>query len=284
MSNPAGNTYSHQAISRNSPDILKKAGFYINFCLNLYMSKTEVIILAAGHGKRMESDIPKALVPLAGKPLIQYVLDAVAHSGITEKPIIVIGQKRDFVKDALGKEAYPYAIQENQLGTGDAVRAAQALVSEDTESIVVLYADQPFLTAETILQLVKTREEAQSKIAMATVPLPDFDDWRGVFRAFSRVIRNTTGEIVGVIESKDATDEQKEILEVNPAYFCFDKTWLFEKLPELSNVNAQNEYYLTDLVKMAFNEGLAVPSVPISPREAVGTNSKDDISLAERVL
>jgi bifunctional UDP-N-acetylglucosamine pyrophosphorylase/glucosamine-1-phosphate N-acetyltransferase len=247
------------------------------------MAKVEVIILAAGHGKRMQSETPKALMPLSGKPLIAYVLDAVALSKVSKNPIIVIGQKRDYVLEALG-DGYRYAVQDEQLGTGHAVRSAESIVDPKAQTVVVLYADQPFITAETIMRLVNTKKETKAKIVMATVPLPDFDDWRSVFLGFSRVKRDAAGKIIGVVEAKDASEEEKEILEVNPAYFCFDRAWLFEKLPELKNKNAQGEYYLTDLVKVAFLEGLSVPSVPISPREAVGTNSKEDLSLAEKVL
>jgi bifunctional UDP-N-acetylglucosamine pyrophosphorylase/glucosamine-1-phosphate N-acetyltransferase len=247
------------------------------------MAKTEVVILAAGHGKRMESETPKALMPLMGRPLIKYILEALEISQVTDVPVIVIGQKRDHVVETLGP-VYRYAIQDEQLGTGHAVRCAESLMRPEADTVVVLYADQPFITAETILRLVETRNETNAKIVMATVPLPDFDDWRSVFLGFSRILRDAEGKIIGVVETKDATEEEKEILEVNPAYFCFDKKWLFEKLPELGNKNAQGEYYLTDLVKIAFKEGLEIPSVPISPREAVGTNSKDDLAMAERVI
>lgn len=247
------------------------------------MSKTAVIILAAGHGKRMQSDLPKALVPLNGKPLVQHVLDAVADSGLTENPVIVIGQKKEQVIEALGIERR-YAIQKDQLGTGHAVFSAKAFLSPaTTTSVIVLYADQPFITPESIKGLEQVREKAGAKISMATVVLPDFEEWRSAFLGFSRVKRGADGKITGVVEAKDATEEEKKILEVNPAYFCFDKKWLLESLPKLQNTNAQGEYYLTDLVKLAFEEGLEIPSISISAKEAIGTNSKEDIANAEKI-
>jgi bifunctional UDP-N-acetylglucosamine pyrophosphorylase/glucosamine-1-phosphate N-acetyltransferase len=245
------------------------------------MSKTAVIILAAGHGKRMQSELPKALVPLHGKPLIEHVLSAVASSGLSSDPIIVVGKKREAVMEALG-EGYRYAIQEEQLGTGNAVLSAESQIAPTADSVLVLYVDQPFITPLTINTLANLREETGARIAMATVTLPDFASWRSAFLGFSRVIRKD-GKIVGVIESKDASEEDKKILEVNPAYFCFDRRWLFDSLKKIGNNNAQGEYYLTDLVKLAFLEGLDIPSILIEAKEAIGTNSKEDIESAESI-
>jgi bifunctional UDP-N-acetylglucosamine pyrophosphorylase/glucosamine-1-phosphate N-acetyltransferase len=246
------------------------------------MQNNEVVILAAGHGKRMQSDLPKALIPLGNSTLIEHVLEAVRASGIESVPIIVVGQKKEQVIEALGS-TYRYAVQHEQLGTGNAVMSAEALLSPTATSVLVLYADHPYIAPETIRALLEARETSGSKIAMATVTLPDFDDWKSAFLGFSRVKRSPEGAIVGVVEAKDATEAEKTILEVNPAYFTFDKAWLLEELPKLKNQNAQAEYYLTDLVKMAFEEGLAVPSISISPREAIGANSKADLEIAEMV-
>ena len=243
------------------------------------MQKTEVIILAAGHGKRMQSDLPKALMPLSGKALIQHVLDAVSASGNSLSPIIVVGQKREQLMSALG-EGHRYAVQEEQLGTGNAVLSARDLIAPDAESVLVLYADHPFVTPETIHALSQIRQEKNAKIVMATVALPDFNEWRSAFLGFSRVIRGEDGMITRVVEAKDASEEEKKILEVNPAFFCFEKNWLLESLPKIGNKNAQGEYYLTDLVKLAFEEGLTIPSVAIPAREAIGTNSKEDLDTA----
>lgn len=246
------------------------------------MSKTAVIILAAGHGKRMQSELPKALVPLHGKPLISHVIDAVRASGLTSDPIIVVGQKREKVIETLG-DKYRYAVQEEQLGTGHAVLSAKEFLTADTNGVVVLYVDHPFVSPETIRALAETREKNNAKIAMATVSLPDFHEWRTAFLGFGRVKRDADGKIVAIIEAKDATDEEKNIVEVNPAYFSFDQAWLLEALPKLKNANAQGEYYLVDLVKMAFEEGLDIPTISITPREAIGTNSKEDVAHAETI-
>jgi len=244
--------------------------------------KSDIIILAAGHGKRMASELPKALMPLAGRPLVTHVIEAVAAADVAGTPILVVGQKREQVMEALGHE-FRYVIQDEQLGTGHAVLSAKEAVLPEADTVLVLYADQPFITPETIQNLVRIRKESGAQIAMATVVLPDFEEWRSAFLGFSRVKRNADGEIVGVVENKDATEEERQILEVNPAYFCFDKEWLFQSLPKLKNENVQKEYYLTDLVKIAFIEGRKIPSVAISPREAIGTNSKEDLQSAEKL-
>lgn len=229
----------------------------------------------------MQSDLPKALIPLKGKPLIRHVLDAIPGTQQT-KPIIVVGQKREQIIEALGSD-FQYAIQHEQLGTGHAVLSAKDLLSQSTDSVLVFYADQPFITPATICALVDARRNASSKISMATVELSDFAEWRSAFLGFSRVLRDDTGKILRVVEAKDATDAEKEIREVNPAYFCFDQAWLLESLPKIKNQNAQGEYYLTDLVKFAFEEGIEIPSVRIDAREALGTNSREDIANAEMI-
>jgi bifunctional UDP-N-acetylglucosamine pyrophosphorylase/glucosamine-1-phosphate N-acetyltransferase len=246
------------------------------------MKKTEVIILAGGYGKRMNSDLPKALIPLAGKPLIMHVIDAVKASGVSVAPIIVVGQKREQIVSALGDD-YRFAVQEEQLGTGHAVACAILLVDPLASSVLVLYADHPYISPITIKKIVETRENENATISMATTTLDDFSGWFNVFNNFGRVKRDAYGATAGIVESKDATDEEKKITEVNPAYFCFEKNWLIEFLPKIKNDNAQKEYYLTDLVKLAVEEGKKIVTVPIEAKEALGTNSKEDIELAESI-
>ncbi|MBP6884816.1 MAG: NTP transferase domain-containing protein [Candidatus Pacebacteria bacterium] len=240
------------------------------------MQKTDVIILAGGYGKRMQSDLPKALVTLGGKALIEHVIGAVKGSGISENPIIVVGQKRDELMKALG-DGYRFAVQEEQLGTGHAVMSAMSYVKDECESVLVLYADHPYVTSETIKKLSKLRKNEDATLVIATVQLPDFSGWYNVFQSFGRIKRNENGEVVGIVEAKDATEDEKKIQEVNPAYFCFEKKWLEESLSKIDNKNAQGEYYLTDLVKIAVSEKQKISTLKIEAREALGTNSKEDL-------
>jgi len=242
---------------------------------------TQIIILAAGHGKRMQSELPKALTPLRGKPFVKHVLDAVASSKVCDNPIIVIGQKGDQVRDVLGS-SYSYAVQSEQLGTGHAVMIAED-IAKDSDTIVVLYADHPLVSAETIKNLIDTHKQKKAVLTMATAIVPDFLDWRKAFLSFGKFVRDEKGEIKKIVEVKDATEEELEIKEVNPAYMCFDAKWMWEHLHMLKNENAQNEYYLTDLVGMAFSENQNITSISIDPREALGVNTKEQLKLIEQL-
>lgn len=231
----------------------------------------------------MESDLPKALTPLAGKPFVRHILDTIGKI-FSRKPIIVTGYKKEMVIDELGEE-YRFSVQEDQLGTGHAVMTAIEHLEEDTKHVVVLYADHPLLKAETIQKIVDTHQKSGATLTMATVPLPDYGDWRkDAFWSFGRIIRDENGKILKNVEAKDATEEERMTPEVNPCYFCFDSAWLWPHLAALKNENAQGEYYLTDLVGVAFDEGVKIETVPIDPIEALGANTKEQLELLERLL
>jgi bifunctional UDP-N-acetylglucosamine pyrophosphorylase/glucosamine-1-phosphate N-acetyltransferase len=242
---------------------------------------TQIIILAAGHGKRMQSELPKALVSFSGKPFISHILETVATSGVCDDPIIIVGQKREQIIDLLGP-SYRYVTQEEQLGTGHAVMMAEK-ESQGKEIVLVLYADHPLVSSETIVKLIQTHQKTNATITMATTRIIDFLDWRSGFLSFSRVIRGNDGEISSVVEAKDATESQKEITELNPCYFCFDAAWMWQQLHTIKNDNAQKEYYLTDLMKIAFTENKKIASITIDPREAMGVNTKEQLELLENL-
>jgi bifunctional UDP-N-acetylglucosamine pyrophosphorylase/glucosamine-1-phosphate N-acetyltransferase len=243
--------------------------------------KTQVIILAAGYGKRMKSSVPKALIDLNGTPFISHVLKAVAESGVCEKPIIVVGQKREHVMAVLG-DKYTYAIQEEQLGTGHAVMCAKDK-AVDADRIIVLYTDHPLISAKMIAELEAAHTLLNATITIATTHVPDFNDWREGFSNFSRIVRNEKGDLVRVVEPRDATEEELKIMEVNPCYFCFDAKWMWSNLTKLKNNNAQGEYYLTDLLGMAFAEGKHIATIPIVPKEALGANTKEQAEMFNRI-
>ena len=245
------------------------------------MLNTQIIILAAGHGKRMQSETPKALTSLHGKPFIKHVLDSIETSGVCDNTIIVIGQKGDQVKDTLGP-SYSYAIQSEQLGTGHAVMMAEDF-AKDADIIVVLYADHPLVSSDTIKNLINTHIEKNSVLTMATATVPDFMDWRQAFMSFGRFVRDNNGDVTKIVEVKDANEQELEIKEVNPAYMCFDAKWMWKHLHMLKNENAQSEYYLTDLVGMAFEEHQKINSISIDPKEALGVNTKEQLALIEKM-
>ena len=244
--------------------------------------QTDIIILAAGLGKRMQTELPKVLNELHGKPLVLHVLEAVAASGVCESPVIVVGKKREMVIQAVGPD-YRYAVQEEQLGTGHAVASAREALGGSTKPVIVLYGDMPYISAETIRTIAAKHAESGAKLTMATVTVPDFEGWRAGFHDFSRVLRKEDGTIASTVEKKDATPEQLLVTEVNPCYFSFDSEWLWKHLSEIKNANAQGEYYLTDLVKMAVAEGLPIASVSIDAKEALGVNTKEHLDLLHTI-
>lgn len=247
------------------------------------MSNVQIIVLAAGQGKRMGTPaLPKVLTPLKGKPLIEHLLAAVKQSGVDPKPVIVIGQHAEKVRTALG-EGYTYVTQAEQLGTGHAVGCARDAVASNTKDIMVLYGDHPYVSAETIAQIIATHQREKAVLTMATVQVADFNDWRDGFKHFGRILRDASGTIQAIVEVKDATIEQQEIKELNSAYYCFQVDWLWPRLAQLRNQNSQSEYYLTDLVGMATSEGKKITTVSIAPKEALGVNSKAELETLSKL-
>lgn len=247
------------------------------------MEDLYTIILAGGKGTRMDSDLPKVLVPLVNKPLISYLLEGVDQARFSTTPVIVVGYQADSVKEALG-DNYTYVFQEQQLGTGHAVQVAQSELKHKAKTIMVLYGDHPFLRAETLQEIALTHVQSGEVLTIATTVVSDFNDWREGFYSFGRIIRNNEGNIDRIVEKKDASKEELEIQEVNPAYFCIDAEWLWKSLTNLRNDNAQGEYYLTDLVHMAIEEGRRIASVSIDPVEALGVNTKEQLALVEQFV
>lgn len=243
---------------------------------------TRVIVLAAGKGTRMGGEIPKVLIPFNGKPLAAHLLENIKASGVDTQPIVVISRDGELVKEKLG-DSYLYAVQEKQLGTGNAVLAAESVIPKDTKVVIVLYGDHPFLSPETIKNLQKLHEENSGPLAMMTTQVGDFEDWRYLFKDFGRIVRDTNGNIQSIVEMKDATPEEQAITEVNPSFFSFRTDWLWSHLKELKNDNAQGEYYLTDLVKIAMNEGHPIASIEITPHESIGVNTPEQLEVAKNL-
>jgi bifunctional UDP-N-acetylglucosamine pyrophosphorylase / glucosamine-1-phosphate N-acetyltransferase len=204
---------------------------------------TAIIILAGGQGKRMCSTLPKVLVPLNGRPMIEYVFEAVRKSDICERPTVVVGFGAEQVKKVLGDKA-DYVYQVEQKGTGHAVAVCQPYLENNFKNIIVLYGDMPFITAETIEAINLAHESSGASLTMVTITVPDFEGWRSPFINFGRIERMKDGKIKSV-EFKDCTEEQKKITELNPCIFCFKSEWLWENIKKLGKENAQGEYYLT---------------------------------------
>lgn len=247
------------------------------------MEQTQIIILAAGRGTRMGGDLPKAITPLGHQTMIEYVVDTVESLETMHKPIAVIGYKADMVEGILGERAL-YALQDEQKGTGHAVMCALPLITPEIKNIVVLYADQPLVSKKTIEELVELHTSNHSKLSLATATISDDNLFTEQFYNFGRIIRDSENHISAIVESKDANEEEKAIREVNPAYFCCDREWMEGALSSLENKNSQGEYYLTDLVKIAFTQNMRITSITTDEREALGANTPEQLQLLSSYL
>ncbi|GAB4237448.1 MAG: bifunctional UDP-N-acetylglucosamine diphosphorylase/glucosamine-1-phosphate N-acetyltransferase GlmU [Deltaproteobacteria bacterium] len=241
------------------------------------MKGISAIILAAGQGRRMKSALPKVAHLILGKPVVWHVARAARAAGIREM-VFVLGYGRDKVLPVVEAFGGKVAIQESQFGTGDAARCGLAELSAGAKEVVVLCGDAPLLRSGTIRALLSARRRANAPASVLTGVL---DDPTG----YGRIVRGPDGAIARIVEEKDANASQRRIREVNSGTYAFDRVFLERGLPRISDVNAQREYYLTDLVLEALAEGTrVVPVVGADPDETRGINSRRELAEATRVL
>jgi bifunctional UDP-N-acetylglucosamine pyrophosphorylase/glucosamine-1-phosphate N-acetyltransferase len=233
-----------------------------------------VVILAAGQGKRMKSDLPKVLQPLAGRPLLKHVIDCARELEPTSIHV-VYGHGGDRVREALKAEQVSWVLQAEQLGTGHAVmQAAPAL--QDSDVVLVLYGDVPLIQAATLNELLSLANA--KSMSLLTVMLPDPT-------GYGRVVRDGRGQVQKVVEQKDASQKELAICECNTGVMAMQAKLLKSWLTRLSNDNAQGEYYLTDIVAMAVKDGVKVnPLVAPTAAEVLGVNDKVQLAEVEGAL
>lgn len=229
--------------------------------------KLEVVILAAGQGTRMRSSLPKVLHPLASRPLLAHVLDS-ARELTPVRLHVVIGHGAETVRERLDAPDIEWVLQSEQLGTGHAVLQALPGIDDDS-TVLVLYGDVPLLRSETLGQLV------ENSPALLTA---DLDDPTG----YGRVLRDATDQLQGVVEHKDASDEQRSICEINTGVLAYPASLLKAYLPRVGNANAQGEYYLPDVLAMAVEEGHCVGALRApEASETMGINDRRQLAQAE---
>ena len=232
---------------------------------------TTVIILAAGKGTRMRSNLPKVLQPLAGRPLLGHVIDT-AKKLQADHIITIYGHGGTLVQNAFAHEQVQWVEQAEQLGTGHAVKVTLPVLPHEGVSLI-LSGDVPCITEQTLQKLLDVSRETQ--IGLVTLTLADAT-------GYGRIVREN-GKIQAIVEHKDASEAQRQIQEINTGIYCVSNAKLHEWLPKLSNNNAQGEYYLTDIVAMAIADGLEVASVePQLAFEVEGVNDRVQLAALER--
>lgn len=242
------------------------------------MQQAVAVVLAAGKGTRMNSELPKVLCPVNGRPMIEYVLDSLAEAGI-DRQIVVIGYEANKVREALAdREHVDFAVQEEQLGTGHAVMMSQRLLSLHDGPVVVVAGDSPMLQSSSLRRLLQEFDARRPGCILGTLI---HDDPTGL----GRIVRDDAGEFVGIVEEKDASAEQKKIREVNMSTYVFDCQPLLSALGSLSNDNQQGEYYITDVPGLLRDEGKEIVALPVlQPVEALSINTPEQLAYVETVM
>lgn len=234
------------------------------------------VILAAGRGTRMKSKLAKVLHPLAGKPMIEYAVEAAQHVGVA-RSVVVIGHQGAQIRALLG-ERVEYAAQPELKGTGDAVRCAAPLLRDATDHVLIIYGDMPLVLAETLRRLMAKHAASGATLTMLTLTA---DDPMG----FGRIVRDAAGNPVRIVEQVEATPQELAIRELNPGVYCFAARWLWENLPSLEPSRTKGEYYLTDLLERAVQQGVRVETETIDDvAQAIGINTRVQLSQAEHIL
>ena len=233
------------------------------------------VILAAGRGTRMNSDVPKALQPLHSRPMLRFVTEVLKRCGV-KKQILILGYKAKDIKKIF--KGHDYVMQKKLLGSGDAVKRTKGLLARFRGDILVLYGDTPFITAETIRRLVSKhkKEKASSTVLTASV-----DDPSG----YGRILKDETGFLSAIIEDKDALGYEKAIKEINVGCYCFNKKDLFLCLDKLKINAKKREFYLTDVIKMMKGKDKKVISLTCKDNvQAFGVDSKADLARANNIM
>ncbi len=234
------------------------------------------VILAAGQGTRMKSSLPKVLHPIAGKPMVQYSIDAVRALGCGQT-VLVVGHGGEQVRQALGKQV-TFVEQAEPRGTGHAVLQARETLQGKADTVLVLYADMPLLQSDTLKRLIELQAKSRATIAMLTV-------YSAESMGFGRILRDQAGRVQGIVEEADATPEQRAIQELNCGVYCFQANWLWEHLSLLQPNGKKREYYLTDLIGIAVGENCKIDTIGLHDvSQVIGINTRAHLAHAQAIM
>ncbi len=239
------------------------------------MSPPVAVVLAAGMGTRMKSDLPKVLFPVLGRPMIEFVLEALTQAGVG-RVIAVIGYRGDDVRQALvARTNVEFVLQTERLGTGHAVKMARPLLVGLSGPVMVVAGDSPLIQAASVRTLLDHFQQHHPACLLGTLHKPNP-------AGLGRIVRDAGGEFASIVEEKDATPQQRLITEVNMSTYLFDGPELLHALDLLKNENRQKEYYLTDCPGILKSEGKLVQALPIlQPCEALSINTVDELAQVE---
>lgn len=242
------------------------------------MQAPAAIILAAGHGKRMKSTRAKVLHDVCGQPMIRYVVDAVRGAGI-ERIIVVVGFGADQVRAMLGDEpGIEFATQAQQLGTGDAVKSCRPLLEGFEGPALVIVGDEPLLRSEPLADLLKRHREEGTACLLGTAEVPDP-------AGFGRILRDSAGRFLRIVEQRDCTPDEAKIREINPSCYVFQLPLLWEALDRITTGNAQHEYYLTDAPDILQSMGHKVAAIKaLDAEDVLGINTREHLAQANAIM
>ena len=245
------------------------------FVKGRYEMKTKALVLAAGQGTRMKSSESKVLHKVLGKSLVEYSILAAKGVGV-EEVCLIVGHKAEDVQKKLG-DSVSYAFQKEQLGTGHAVMQALDFI-EDAKEVIVLCGDTPLITKETLQIMLDFHREKQNAITVLSTHMEDPT-------GYGRIVRDKEGNLLRIVEQKDATEEEKQITEINGGMYTFDGQLLKHALSKLNNNNVQGEYYLTDTIEILLSEGHRVDAIATSESDDIaGVNSRVQLASATQVM
>jgi len=242
------------------------------------MEKVSALVLAAGKGTRMKSGLVKVMHPLVGRPMIHWSVAAAREAGAA-KVVMVVGHQAEAVQDYFaGTGDVAFALQEHQLGTGHAVASAAPLLEGTGGTVLILCGDVPLIRPGTLGGLLEHHHARGAAVTVLTTLMKNP-------RGYGRVVKREGGRVLRIVEEKDATDEEKDITEINAGIYCVESDFLFAAVKRLTNDNAQGEYYLTDIVQAAAKQGRIVLSFAVDdPEEIMGVNDRIQLAMAAAVL